>query len=144
MRHEWHRHQFFYLLGRVYFLSDDEQHDHWQHYSQYSGWTVSPITEIFNPNVDFGGGDHDIIISSVVATGTNGILRTDDISSGAIPGTLSGTTYSGGTSGIIWDNTSTQVQASSVYFSTLGTNVNTGGCNGNIHCAVKLTQKGLQ
>ncbi len=109
-----------------------------------AGAPCSPITEIFNPNVDFGGGDHDIIISSVVATGTNGILRTDDISSGAIPGTLSGTTYSGGTSGIIWDNTSTQVQASSVYFSTLGTNVNTGGCNGNIHCAVKLTQKGLQ
>jgi hypothetical protein len=45
--------------------------------------------------------------------------------------------------GIIWDNTSTQVQASSVYFSTLGTNVSTGGCSGNIHCAVKLTQLGL-
>ena len=64
-------------------------------------------------------------------------------STGTITGTLSGANYPGGTSGIIWDNTSTQAQASSVYFSTLGTNVNIGGCNGNIHCAVKLTQLGL-
>jgi hypothetical protein len=108
-----------------------------------AGVPCSPITEIYNPNVDFGGGDHDIIVSSLVGSGTDGLLRTDDISTGTITGTLSGTNYPGGTSGIIWDNTSTQAQASSVYFSTLGTNVNIGGCNGNIHCAVKLTQLGL-
>ncbi len=108
-----------------------------------AGVPCSPITEIFNPNVDFGNGDHDIIISSLVGAGANGLLRTDDISTGAITGTLSGLNYPGGTSGVVWDNTSTQAQASSVYFSTLGTNVNTGGCIGNIHCAVKLTQLGL-
>ena len=108
-----------------------------------AGVPCSPITEIYNPNVDFGGGDHDIIVSSLVGSGTDGLLRTDDISTGTITGTLRGANYPGGTSGIIWDNTSTQAQASSVYFSTLGTNVNTGGCNGNIHCAVKLTQLGL-
>ena len=108
-----------------------------------AGVPCSPITEIYNPNVNFGGGDHDIIVSSLVGAGNDGLLRTDDISTGTITGTLSGLTYPGGTSGIIWDNTSTQAQASSVYFSTLGTNVNIGGCNGNIHCAVKLTQLGL-
>ena len=108
-----------------------------------AGVPCSPITEIYNPNVNFGNGDHDIIISSLVGAGADGLLRTDDISTGTITGALSGLSYPGGTSGIIWDNTSTQAQASSVYFSTLGTNVNIGGCNGNIHCAVKLTQLGL-
>jgi hypothetical protein len=108
-----------------------------------AGVPCSPITEIYNPNVDFGSNHHDIIISSLAGAGSDGLLRTDDISTGTITGTLSGLSYPGGTSGIIWDNTSTQVQASSVYFSTLGTNVSTGGCSGNIHCAVKLTQLGL-
>ncbi len=107
------------------------------------GVSCSPITEIYNPNVNFGSNHHDIIISSLAGAGADGLLRTDDISTGTITGTLSGLNYPGGTSGIIWDNTSTQAQASSVYFSTLGTNVNTGGCSGNIHCAVKLTQLGL-
>ncbi len=108
-----------------------------------AGVPCSPITEIFNPSVDFGSGHHDIIVSSVVGAGADGLLRTDDISTGTITGTLSGQNYPGGTSGVIWDNTSTQAQVSSLYFSTLGTNVNVGGCNGNIHCAVKLTQLGL-
>jgi hypothetical protein len=108
-----------------------------------AGNPCTPITEIFNPNVDFGGGHHDIVISGVVGAGGNGVLRTDDISTGVITGTLSGQNYPGGVSGIIFDDVSTSGQASSVYFSTLQTNVNTGGCNGNIHCAVKLTQLGL-
>ena len=108
-----------------------------------AGNPCTPITEIFNPNVNFGGGDHDIVISGVVGSSPNGVLRTDDISTGVITGTLSGVNYPGGVSGVVFDNVSTGGQASSVYFSTLGTNVNVGGCNGNIHCAVKLTQLGL-
>ena len=70
--------------------------------SPAAGNPCTPITEIFNPNVNFGGGDHDIIISGVVGLNgvgfTNGVLRTDDISNGVITGTLSGVNYSGGVS----------------------------------------------
>ena len=106
-----------------------------------AGNPCTPITEIYNPNVNFGGGDHDIVISGVTGASPNGVLRTDDISAGVITGTLSGVNYPGGVSGIIWDNVSTSSQASSVYFSTLTTS-NTGSCGGN-RCAVKLTQLGL-
>lgn len=106
-----------------------------------AGNPCTPITEIYNPNVNFGGGDHDIVISGVIGASPNGVLRTDDISTGVITGTLSGVNYPGGISGIIWDNVSTSSQASSVYFSTLTTS-NTGTCGGN-RCAVKLTQLGL-
>ena len=84
---------------------------------------------------------HDIVISGVVGAGADGVLRSDDITSGTITGTLSGVNYPGGISGIIFDNVSTSAQASSVYFSTLTTS-NTGTCGGN-RCAVKLTQDGL-
>jgi len=107
-----------------------------------AGNPCTPITEIFNTNVNFGGGDHDIVISGVVGASPNGVLRTDDISTGVITGTLSGVNYPGGVSGIIWDNVSTSGQASSVYFSTLTTST-TGTCSGT-RCAVKLTQLGLQ
>jgi hypothetical protein len=106
-----------------------------------AGNPCTPITEIYNPNVNFGGGDHDIVISGVVGASPNGVLRTDDITTGLITGTLSGVNYPGGVSGIIWDNASTSAQASSVYFSTLTTST-TGSCGGN-RCAVKLTQLGL-
>jgi hypothetical protein len=106
-----------------------------------AGNPCTPITEIFNPNVNFGGGDHDIVISGVVGATPNGVLRTDDISTGVITGTLSGVNYPGGVSGIIFDNVNAGGQASSVYFSTLTTST-TGTCGGN-RCAVKLTQLGL-
>jgi len=106
-----------------------------------AGNPCTPITEIFNPNVNFGGGDHEIVISGVVGAGANGVLRTDDISTGVITGTLSGVNYPGGISGIIFDNVNAGGQASSVYFSTLTTS-NVGTCGGN-RCAVKLTQLGL-
>jgi hypothetical protein len=114
-----------------------------------AGAPCTPITEIFNPNINFNvnpppaPAHHDIVISGVVGGGADGVLRTDDISTGVITGTLSGQSYPGGISGIIFDDVSASGQASSVYFSTLQTTVNTGGCNGNIHCAVKLTQDGL-
>lgn len=106
-----------------------------------AGNPCTPITEIFNPNVNFGGGDHDIVISGVVGASPNGVLRTDDISTGLITGTLSGVNYPGGVSGIIFDNVNGGGQASSVYFSTLTTST-TGTCGGT-RCAVKLTQLGL-
>ena len=48
----------------------------------------------------------------------------------------------GGPSGIIPDDESTDPQASSIYFGTLGTQ--TCGATGTGYCAVKLTQAGLQ
>ena len=51
-------------------------------------------------------------------------------------------TVSGGPSGIIVDNESTDPQASSIYFSNLGSQACTTGGSG--YCAVKLTQAGLQ
>jgi hypothetical protein len=111
-----------------------------------AGNPCTPLTEIFNPNVNPNTSAspviHDIVISGVVGAGTNGVLRSDDITSGTITGTLSGVNYPGGISGIIFDNVSTSTQASSVYFSTLTTST-TGTCGGN-RCAVKLTQDGLQ
>jgi hypothetical protein len=111
-----------------------------------AGNPCTPLTEIFNPNVNLnpGGGAaiHDIVISGVVGANPNGVLRSDDITSGTITGTLSGVNYPGGISGIIFDNVSTNTQASSVYFSTLTTS-NVGTCGGN-RCAVKLTQLSLQ
>ena len=43
----------------------------------------------------------------MVGAGANGVLRTDDISTGVITGTLSGQSYPGGISGIIFDNINT-------------------------------------
>jgi hypothetical protein len=106
-----------------------------------AGNPCTPLTEIYKPNINFGGGDHDIVISGVVGASPNGVLRTDDITSGTITGTLSGVNYPGGISGVIFDNVSTSAQTSSVYFSTLTTSA-VGTCGGN-RCAVKLTQSGL-
>jgi hypothetical protein len=108
-----------------------------------AGDPCTPITEIYNPNVDFGGGHHDIIISGVVGAGANGVIRTDDISNVTITGSLSGVTYPGGVSAIIFDDVSASGQASSAYFSTLAP-VTVGTCGPPaMRCAVKLTQFGL-
>jgi hypothetical protein len=110
-----------------------------------AGNPCTPLTEIFNPNLNLNNVSnpviHDIVISGVEGAGANGVLRSDDITSGTITGTLSGGQLSGGISGIIFDDVSTSAQASGVYFSTLTTS-NTGTCGGN-RCAVKLTQDGL-
>jgi hypothetical protein len=110
-----------------------------------AGNPCTPITEIFNPNVNLnpitGTAIHDIVISGVVGASPNGVLRTDNIGTGTITGTLSGVNYPGGISGIIFDNVNAGGQASSVYFSTLTTST-VGTCGGN-RCAVKLTQLGL-
>ncbi|HEY7098140.1 MAG TPA: hypothetical protein VH437_15545 [Terriglobales bacterium] len=102
-----------------------------------------PYTEFFNPNINLGGvaGHHDLLMSGLVDA-TNGYIITNDISTGVITAGLNSVNYPGGISGIIIDNSSTQSQASSLYFSTLGV-VNVGTC-GNQRCAVKLTQANLQ
>jgi hypothetical protein len=78
----------------------------------------------------------------LIAAGANGLIVSNDISTGAITGNLRAINYPGGISGIITDNVSSQAQASSLYFSTL-TNSAVGTCP-NTRCAVKLTQGGLR
>ena len=108
-----------------------------------AGVQCVPYTEFYNPNINLGGvaGHHDLLMSGLVDA-TNGYIITNDISLGSVPGGLNSVAYAGGISGIIIDNASTQAQASSLYFSTLGS-VNVGTCN-NQRCAVKLTQLNLQ
>lgn len=106
------------------------------------GLACSPYSEIFNPNINLGGNDHDLLISGLMGAGTNGQIITNDISSGAIAIGLSNVSYPGGVSGVVVDNVSTSGQASSVYFSTQGV-VDVGSCT-NARCAVKLTQLALQ
>jgi hypothetical protein len=103
-----------------------------------------PYTELYNPNLSLGGttGDHDLLMSGLVGTGTNGYVITNDISAGNITAGLNSVNYPGGISGIVIDNVSTQNQASSLYFTTL-TNSTVGGC-ANTRCAVKLRQLNLQ
>jgi len=106
------------------------------------GLACSPYSEIFNPNINLGGNDHDLLISGLMGAGTNGQIITNDISSGAIAIGLSNVSYPGGVSGVVVDNVSTSGQASSVYFSTQGV-VKVGSC-ANARCAVKLSQLALQ
>ncbi len=105
----------------------------------------SPYTELYNPNITLKGGTghHDLLVSGLMGSGTNGLILVNDISTGAIiNGQATSVNYPGGVSGIVVDNVSTSGQASSVYFSTQGV-VNVGTCN-NQRCAVKLTQLNLQ
>ncbi len=106
-----------------------------------NGVACAPYTEFYNPNLNLGNGDHDLLVSGLVDP-TNGYVITNDISTGAITKSLAYVNYPGGISGVIIDNDSTATQASSVYFSTLGS-VNVGTCANHI-CAVKLTQNGLK
>lgn len=107
-----------------------------------AGVACTPLTEVYNPNIDLGGNpnDHDMLASGLVSQ-TYGAVITDDITSEPALA-LNFVTYPGGISGIWWDNVTTEPQASSIYFSTLGV-VNVGSCN-NARCAVKLTQLNLQ
>lgn len=106
-----------------------------------NGVACAPYTEFYNPNINLGNGDHDLLVSGLIDP-TNGYVITNDISTGAITKSLAYVNYPGGISGVIIDNDSASAQASSVYFSTLGS-VNVGTCVNHI-CAVKLTQNGLK
>jgi hypothetical protein len=108
-----------------------------------TGVPCAPYTEFFNPNLNLGGvvGHHDLLVSGLVSANP-GYIISNDISLGSVPGALTFVQYNGGISGVVIDNDSNSAQASSVYFSTLGT-VNVGSCANEL-CAVKLTQSALQ
>jgi hypothetical protein len=97
--------------------------------SQKPGEECTPLTEFFN--------GVDRIFLSLPMTG---VVTSFDISSSTTPTQGPQVTEPGGTSSVVVDNVSTQPQASSIYFSTLGTSSNCG----NNYCAVKLTQATLQ
>jgi hypothetical protein len=97
--------------------------------SQKPGEECTPLTEFFN--------GVDRIFLSLPVTG---VVTSFDISSSTTPTQGPQVTEPGGTSSVVVDNVSTQAQASSIYFSTLGTSSNCG----NNYCAVKLTQATLQ
>jgi hypothetical protein len=95
----------------------------------------SPITAFFNSNTATHTDTIFLGITTDCSAGSgNGCIDDFNIT-GAMPaGPINSVGETGGTSGIVIDNVSTSAQASSVYFSTLG----------STHNAVKLTQSGLQ
>jgi hypothetical protein len=106
----------------------------------------SPLTEIYNT-----GTSKDWLFLGVNVNCPNsmsgGCVEAWDITSGPPSSGASPTNQSsenGGTSGIVVDNVSSEAQASSLYFSTLGTAPCGTPGGGNTGCAVKLTQAGLQ
>jgi hypothetical protein len=109
------------------------------------GTPCTPYTEVYNPTLNLSGNPnhHDLQVSGLVAPGANGYIITNDISGGSVTGAVATQNYPGGPSAIIPDNLSSQAQASSFYFSTLGIPA-VGNCPANVHCAVKLTQASLQ
>jgi hypothetical protein len=120
--------------------------------------SCSPITEVYNPNA--AGGTTDWIFLSVQASGTTtppiscpsaaGCMMSFDVTSGAVltsaKTTAATSAVSGGTSGIVVDNTigaGILPGASQVYYSTLttGTCATSGGSGG---CGVQASQSALQ
>jgi len=106
----------------------------------------SPLTEIYNT-----GTSTDWLFLGVNVNCPNsmsgGCVEAWDITSGPPTSGASPTNQSsenGGTSGIVVDNVSSEAQASSLYFSTLGTATCGTPGGGNTGCAVKVTQSGLQ
>lgn len=94
--------------------------------------TCSPLQEFYNGGVDrlFVG-----------ASGANRVSMFNITNRLTSSSTAAATaSYNGGTSGFSVDNTSSDGQASSIYFGTLGT----GNCGNGNYCAVKLTQGALQ
>ena len=88
------------------------------------------FTEFFNPNIGAGGTDFFFfgLTQDCAGAGTSGCVVALN------PGvSLTEAAVAGGPSGIVVDNYSTAAQASSIYFSGVGTNT-----------AFKLTQNGLQ
>ena len=112
-----------------------------------SAQACSPITEFYNSaanndwlfvglpaNCAFGGASIGCVMSFNVAGTYPTTFPTSAVATGA---------ESSGTSGIVVDNASSDAQASSLYFSTLGTAPCDAGGNATA-CAVKRTQTGLQ
>jgi hypothetical protein len=105
----------------------------------------SPVTEIYN-------GSTDRIFASVTASGSQTTCTgaciyswntTTALASGAA--SADGLAATGGTSGVIIDNTSSTVGASQVYYSTLGSgSCTTSGTVTSGGCAVQASQSALQ
>jgi hypothetical protein len=105
----------------------------------------SPMTEIFNSTKDW------LFFSvpngcNATGGGAGGCVMSFDITSGFPIAATQGRPENSGTSAIIVDNVSTQPQASSIYFTTLGNAPSFAPCGDTTTgggCAVKLTQSGL-
>jgi hypothetical protein len=93
----------------------------------------SPLTEVLNGTTD------ELFLGSIATAGT-----LDAFTINTFPaGTSATSSQPGGPSGIVVDNVSTQNQASSIYFSDLGTSTCQAPSSATGYCAVKLTQAGL-
>ena len=93
----------------------------------------SPVTEFFNAGVDY------IFASNLDPTGLDAFMVNYNVAAGFPSAVIGPAPREGeGTSGVVVDNDSTDVNASSIYFGVLGPN----GPNAN--SAVKLTQSTLQ
>jgi hypothetical protein len=120
----------------------------------------SPVTEVYNEPPG-GGTATDLIFFSIESQGilcadednSGGCLMSFDLTladgdSALFPTLSASLAESGGTSGIIIDNVSTEAQASSVYFTPLGSLLDVGVGAGDdpcatTGCAIKATQVGL-
>jgi hypothetical protein len=120
----------------------------------------SPSTEVYNPTGGVAGAPIDLLFFSVQtqaipcetdlnAEPAGGCLMSFDLTAADATPTLFPTLSaelpeSGGTSGIVVDNVSTEGQASSIYFTPLGAlaDAGTDTC-ATTGCAVKATQNGL-
>lgn len=106
--------------------------------------TCSPISEVYN-----GSNDRAFLSTTAngLLTGCSGAcVYTFDVTSGLGGTSGAGLGASGGTSGLVVDNISTQTGASQVYYSTLSTqacnnNSSSGGTGG---CNVQASQAALQ
>jgi hypothetical protein len=112
----------------------------------------SPLTELFNPNAPMASQDQIFFGVQTAGSGSNcaagGCVMSINVT--GAPATLAiahSVAEVGGPSGIIVDNVSTAVQASSLYFSNQGNSTLAAPCGSalttGVGCAVKVTQSGL-
>jgi len=103
----------------------------------------SPLTEINNSGQNTDWLFVGIPQSCAFGVGTaSGCVESFNITSGFPATAAAAFASSGGTSGIVVDNVSTEGHASSLYYSTLGVAPCTGGSLGG--CAAQVTQAGLK
>lgn len=100
-----------------------------------AGVECSPLTEVFNPNITLHTDTLFLgLLGGCGSLSSPGCVRDYNITGPAMPTAfLNSVNESGGTSAIIMDNINSSPQASSIYFSTLGSSKR----------AVKLTQSQL-
>jgi hypothetical protein len=115
----------------------------------------SPLAEVFNPNQGTVGTGTDWLFVGIpnncaFGTHTEGCVMSFNITGTDItPSTMPTAAFAtgsstGGTSGIVVDNISTDGRASSLYFTTLGTPGCSNPTSTSTACAVQFTQAGLQ